>query len=225
MKLILVLLFIQCSTYAENRRKDTMDIVTIGGERNAYGFGLRISYLTFGFFFQGGESELGKKDLGDGYGLRGGSLSSYHSQQLIFGVLGGETYYSGEPVRDDKGEIVLEEKIPKVLNSRDNLKSHKVRYLNFYSDPPEERTKRNKEKVKKKIAKDLVEKLNDPTLLSYLPTEKKKPNGYGNNFPFQVEIFLGTHYGLRLGFNIAEFLDFVLGFTTLDILEDDENNE
>ena len=42
---------------------------------------------------------------------------------------------------------------------------------------------------------------------------------------YQVEIFLGTYAAVRLGFNFAEVLDFVLGIFSIDILEDDVMGE
>lgn len=193
----------------------------MGIENPGYGFGIRISYLTFGFIFQGGESLPGKKDLGSGYGLRGGDFGKYHSQQLVFGILGGESFYSGDPLLDENGNFLEDEGIVQTASGRSNLKSVKVKYLNFYSDPPKERQKRNREAIKGMIAKQIGNKINDPSLLAYIPQDPKKPNGYSSNYPYQIEIYFGAYYGFRLGFNLAEFLDLILGTTTIDILKDD----
>lgn len=40
---------------------------------------------------------------------------------------------------------------------------------------------------------------------------------------FSVQASIGIHYGLRAGLNVDEVLDFVLGWTTLDILGDDRS--
>jgi hypothetical protein len=40
---------------------------------------------------------------------------------------------------------------------------------------------------------------------------------------FQTEIAVGFWAGFRLGFNLAEFMEFFTGFTTLDFMHDDEN--
>ena len=40
--------------------------------------------------------------------------------------------------------------------------------------------------------------------------------------PLTIEASYGFGIGGRIGFNIAEFFDFLLGFTTFDIMEDDE---
>ncbi|MEI7945653.1 MAG: hypothetical protein WCJ02_03105 [bacterium] len=37
-----------------------------------------------------------------------------------------------------------------------------------------------------------------------------------------VQMSVGFYYGVRVGVNLAEVLDFVLGWTTLDLMEDDK---
>ncbi|MCB1137598.1 MAG: hypothetical protein KDK23_02540 [Leptospiraceae bacterium] len=44
----------------------------------------------------------------------------------------------------------------------------------------------------------------------------------GYNSLFQVEFSLGLYGGIRAGINLAEIADFLIGFTTLDILDDDK---
>lgn len=220
--LFIVLFLIQCSTtYAYNRKKDFYDIFTIGVEDPSYGTAFRIGPLLFGILFVGGETEPGKKDIGKGYGLRGGSIDKYFSQQLVFGLLGGETFYSGTPKLDETKKPVELFGIPAVEDERDNKKSHKVKYLSFYNDPPSERQNRQKKEVRKYIIDKALQASSDPTLLAYIPPENPKPYGYPTSYLFQIEIMLGLHYGTRFGFNFAEFFDFFLGLTTLDILDDD----
>ncbi|MCW7492543.1 hypothetical protein ND861_09585 [Leptospira sp. 2 VSF19] len=40
--------------------------------------------------------------------------------------------------------------------------------------------------------------------------------------PVKLEASLGIHYGIRFGFNVTELLDLLIGFTTFDLLNDDE---
>lgn len=219
--LLLMISLQNCATYWDNRRKDFQDIFTLGVENPGYGAGFRFSFLSIGFHFQGGESELGKKDKGEGYGLRGGCLGKYHSQQLVFGFLGGESFYSGEPTLDENGEPDLVENIPVLADERNNLKSHKLKYLQFYKDPPRERRNRDKEKIRKTIVLETIEKSGNNDYYNYLPAEKKKPYGYPQSYLYQLEFFGGAYVSLRAGVNFAEFLDFLLGFTTYDLLNDD----
>ncbi len=218
---VFVLFLTSCSTYWSYRKKDLQDTVTLGLENPSYGFGIRIGYLPLGIFFMGGETSIGKKDKGEGVGIRGGGVGKYSSNQLLFGFLGGEMFYFGDPLLSEKGEVILEEKVISTASQRDNLKSFNVKYIKIFSDPPRERQKRNKEKTKEIIVKKLIEKNKDPSLLAYLPEKPKKPFGYPSTYPFQIEIFGGVYYSFRLGINLSELLDFILGFTTYDFLEDD----
>ena len=221
---ILLFFCIDCATYWNNRRKDLQDVITIGAEKPVYGFSLKLAPVHAGFLFVGGETEPGKKDLGDGAGLRGGSFSSYFSQQLVFGWLGGETFYSGELELNDEGKIQYENKIPFVKEPRDNIKSHDLKYIDIIRDPPKNRAKRKKEEVRRVIIKKALEDNPNasPTVLSYLPKENPKPFGYPSSYLYQIEITIGLYGGVRFGFNPAELLDFVLGFTTYDLYDDDK---
>jgi hypothetical protein len=219
-----IFIFLNCSTYSYHRRKDLQDIATFGIEKPGLGIGLRISVLPLGLFFQGGETSPGKKDKGEGYGLRGGSFGKYYTQQLVFGAFGGETFHFGEPVLSEDGSPILEDSVIQTGSERDNLKSYNLKYLKIFTDPPKERQKRSKEKIKRTIAEQLYEKKPKPELLSYLPKESKKPKGYPGEYKYQFEVFLGMYYGVRIGINFSELVDFLLGFTTLDILGDDVEN-
>jgi len=219
--ILMIFLFHNCSTYLQYRKKDLQDVVTLGLEKPGYGLGMRISVVPIGFYFQGGETAPGKQDKGEGYGLRGGNFSKYTSQQLVFGFLGGETFFSGNPKLSENGEPIKEDTVIQTESDRDNLKSYNVKYLKIFLDPPKERQKRDKEKAKKFIADSLLKKNPNPALLAYLPVESKKPNGYPSEYKYQVEIFFSLYYGFRVGINFSELVDFLLGFTTLDILEDD----
>lgn len=221
--LLSLFFFLDCATYWGNRRKDLQDIVTVGVEKPIYGVGFKLAPVHVGFLFVGGETEPGKKDLGSGVGLRGGSFSSYFSQQLVFGWLGGETFYSGELELDDEGKVQYENKIPIVKEVRDNIKSYNVKYIDIIRDPPKDRKKRQKEEVRKVIIKKALEENPNasPTLLAYIPKDNPKPFGYPKSYLYQIEMTLGIYGGIRIGFNPAELLDFVLGFTTYDLYDDD----
>jgi hypothetical protein len=218
-----IFFFLDCSTYWNNRRKDLQDVFTLGVEKPVYGFNVKLAPLNIGFLFVGGETEPGKKDLGSGIGVRGGSFSSYLSQQLVFGWLGGETFYSGELELTEEGKMQYENKIPLVKIPRDNIKSHSLKYISLLSDPPKDRKKRQKDEARKEIVQGLLnENPNaDPAFLAYIPKENPKPSGYPKTYIYQIELAIGIYAGIRIGFNPAELLDFVLGFTTYDLYNDD----
>lgn len=217
------------------------DVFTIGVETPGYGAGVRIGPLAAGFVFQGGESAPGKRDLGKGYGLRGGYFGSYRSQQLIFGILGGDTFFplevetqtsETEPPETISSETTEElknledsktpgDQVPEFLNERYNIKSQKLRYLSFYNIPVAERRRKKKEEFYKRfIEKQNLDK-NDPAVQNALQNFNKRKDGYPRSFLYQIEVYLGIYAGLRIGFNPMELLDFLIGFTGLDLLEDD----
>lgn len=231
--LVSSLLFQDCATYWKNRRNDLADVFTAGVEDPGYGGGLRLGPLAMGFVFQGGESKLGLRDLGQGYGLRGGRLGKYHSQQLIFGILGGEKFYSKHSIPkipeelqqkppDEEEKYKPKDEVPILPSERDNAKSIDMRYLVFYHIPIEKRAAAKKEAYRKKILEDLYSETGEENPLDAIPEKpNQKPDGYPKAFLFQTEMYLGLHYGIRVGFNVAELADFVLGWTTWDILDDD----
>lgn len=220
--LLLASLSIQCATYWKNRKNDFQDIVTVGVETPMYGAAVKLGPIPIGFLFQGGESEMGKRDLGRGVGLRGGELGSYHSQQLVFGILGGESFFSGYPVMDEKGNWMVDKKgIAFTENERANIKSFKMRYISHFNDPVKDRKKRKKETFQRELTKDLIKLTGKEEFAVYLPKQDEKPYGYPPGFVWNVEIAVGAYGGGRFGFNISEALDFLVGFTTLDMLDDD----
>ena len=83
-------------------------MIQIGVESPVYGAGVRLGPIPLGLYFAGGESEVGARDLGEGYGLRGGDFGKYHSQALVYTFLGGENFYSGEPLRTDEKKIIID---------------------------------------------------------------------------------------------------------------------
>lgn len=55
----------------------------------------------------------------------------------------------------------------------------------------------------------------------YVPFVMNRPWGWTPTYFTQIEIAVGALGTIRLGFNPGELLDFVLGWTTLDIFKDD----
>ncbi|ABJ77731.1 hypothetical protein IQB76_12995 [Leptospira borgpetersenii serovar Hardjo-bovis] len=237
--------FINCATYFQNRKNDLKDIFTLGAETPGYGAGLRIGPLAAGFVFQGGESAPGKRDLGKGYGLRSGYFGLYRSQQLIFGILGGDTFFpleaetqtseteetsetispaTAEELKSLKNSKTPGDLVPEFLNERYNIKSQKLRYLSFYNIPVAERRKRKKEEFYKKFIEEQNFDRNDPAVQNALQTFNKRKDGYPKSFLYQIEVYFGIYVGLRIGFNPAELLDFLVGLAGLDLLEDDTAN-
>lgn len=241
------LIVIDCSTYWSHRKKDLADVFTAGIETPGYGVGVRLGPLATGFVFQGGESEPGKRDLGTGYGLRGGAYGPYRSQQLIFGFLGGEKFHSmpstesspqkeenkttpGSNSQKDSNFLLLPEApeseqdpnpTPELSDERLNSKSYEIRYLRFYNNPVSERRKAKKEAFFRKYLESLDPQKRNEAIQTFLAQNPKNKDDYPSAFLFEVELYISIRYGIRLGFNFGEFLDFLLGFAGIDLMEDD----
>ncbi|EOQ95526.1 hypothetical protein LEP1GSC195_1778 [Leptospira wolbachii serovar Codice str. CDC] len=54
--------------------------------------------------------------------------------------------------------------------------------------------------------------------------ESKRKVAYCNS-PVKIEGSLGLYFGVRFGFNLSELLDLITGYSTLDMLNDDETEE
>lgn len=197
-----------------------------------------------------GETKISLKDKSivkfnhyNGFGLRGGSFGQYHSNQVVFGVLGGESFYTPNFLSKsdcsylEKDKQFEEFKIYEVnetneelflyLKERNYLKSFDLKYVNIFNEKPKDRQKSQKEKVLRDFIKDYVEQKKDSNpeqvaeLQNYLPKEKLKPFGYSKTYLYQIEFTIGIYYGIRFGFNPSELLDFLLGITTYDLNDDD----
>ena len=218
--LLLFFSFSNCATYWGNRKNDLKDILTIGVERKGFGTGLRLGPLAAGLVFQGG-SERKLSLAATGYGLRGGHFGKYYSRQLIFGILGGETFYAGEIDEETLNLAIEDNEIPVSPDERDNLKSFRVRYFSLYHSPLPERKKQKKEEFQRAFADYLIKKTGDNSLKKMIPEKSYKTNGYPPSYPYELDFYAGIYYGIRLGINISEILDFIFGFTGYDLLDDD----
>ncbi len=69
--------------------------------------------------------------------------------------------------------------------------------------------------------------------LEFIPEDDYRRKTYGVGSPgreenvfwaqwLSVQLSVGFYYGVRAGVNLAEVIDFMLGWTTLDLLEDDK---
>jgi hypothetical protein len=218
--LIITSLFVQCKT-VEKKKNDLSDIGTLGLEKSVYGLAFRAGPLPVGFLFSGGSSTELSTETINGVGLRGGQWDTYYSKQLIFGFGGGESFFSAELSKNEKGEILYLKKIPISTVERSNLKSYVVKYVDIFHDPPKDRQKRQKKAVQKYVFEKLSAGMDTTAFEPYLPKEDPKPKGYPDTYIYQFEIVLGVYGGLRLGFNLAELADFLTGMVGIDLLEDD----
>lgn len=160
---------------------------------------------------------------------------------MIFGILGGDTFFpleadkqtsetestettsseTTEELKNLEDSKIPGDQVPEFLNERYNIKSQKLRYLSFYNIPVAERRRKKKEEFYKRFIEKQNLDRNDPAVQNALQNFNKRKDGYPRSFLYQIEVYLGIYAGLRIGFNPMELLDFLVGFTGLDLLEDD----
>ncbi|HMW05014.1 MAG TPA: hypothetical protein PK079_05690 [Leptospiraceae bacterium] len=195
----------QCSSikgYLINRGNDFIDIVNIGFEDNIYGGGIYIDSIMFGLAY-------GAKDS-SGVGLRFGHLGMYQSndsESNNFLKAGSEN----GPCRDSRygtfGQLQFlffatsnyhePRSIIMVRNYRKNIAFMNVLLYGA---------------SKRDSSKGL--------LLCY--RGKKYHTIIRDSYVvLPMEVSFGLYYGIRLGFNPHELLDFIVGIFGFDLLDDD----
>ncbi len=207
--IIIILLFLShcqsVANYLQYRAYDFRDMFTIGVEKNVAGGSFFI--WCFGAGLQYGSE-------GNGYGIRGGSLGEY------------KTGYSGEipPYLD-----YSQSKIKPIRSIPVSFKFHINYGSSIIWENSLENIGLNSEYIRTKDkAYSLVNHFYIP-FFPMLPGDcERDPEfcrlsklGRKCEMPLQIEGSLGLYYGLRLGFNFYEALDFITGIFGADILEDD----
>ncbi|MBE7438373.1 MAG: hypothetical protein HS115_07975 [Spirochaetales bacterium] len=199
--LIVFALLLQCqSTYWQNRGRDAMDILTVEGSTGNYGAALRLGPLKFGAHY---------KSPGVAYGLRGGSLDSYYTAEFAALFMGAD-YYSSAPPSD---LLPAEKKDKDQAATATGILSGPVKEAPPVSDALTAR--RGKEF-----------RARSPFGTS-IPLQKSRRLLYNRKelaplyYYTQLEITLGLYAGLKIGLNLGELLDFLLGFVGIDIMADD----
>lgn len=199
--LILFLLsFSNCASfqnYLSNRALDFTDILTLGGEVNTYGG----SAWLWCF---GGGVQLG--EFGDGWGMRNGYIGKYRT--------GGNKKLGKLKMGNSFLLMNSQEHIPEAYTTKRSMKK-KYTHANFLFILPAN--------------------LNGGGYYRYSNTPNSSNNNsnyyaYSNSTtlpmlchaPVNVEFSFGLGVGGRVGINFSEIFDFILGFTTFDIMEDDE---
>jgi hypothetical protein len=79
----------------------------------------------------------------------------------------------------------------------------------------------------------MIPMISNNFVMEFIPEDDYRNKAYGVSSPgreekvywaqwLSVQASVGFYYSLRVGVNLAETLDFVLGWTTLDLMEDDK---
>ncbi|MCB1179121.1 MAG: hypothetical protein KDK36_16160, partial [Leptospiraceae bacterium] len=179
--------FINCSSvqrYAYNRGLDFLDIFHLGVEKNIYGVSANVDSLVVGLQYRK-ESK--------GFGSRYGCLGFYSSSKKvkIYGHVKW-THYSFKIIENVGNSNFINN--TEYHESMSNLKRCKHKKINqFIFTLLNDRYSQINEcqKTENCIVNSDVRRIS----YSFLP----------------IELSLGAHYGIRIGINTSEFVDFIYG--------------
>jgi len=197
----LLIFLLQCqSTYWQNRGRDAMDILTIEGSTGNYGAAVRIGPLKFGAHY---------KSPGKAYGLRGGSVSSHYTAEFAALFMGAD-YYTSAPLDD-------------LLPTKKKEKEETPTATGILSGPEKE-TLPESDALTARRGKEFRARSPFGTKI---PLQKTRRLLYNRKelaplyYYTQLELTAGFYGGVKIGLNLGELLDFLLGFIGLDIMADD----
>ncbi|MBP7281328.1 MAG: hypothetical protein KBA66_07125 [Leptospiraceae bacterium] len=212
---VFLLFYSNCSSlqdYAKNRAYDVRDIFNIGVEENVYGVSAGIDVLQFGLKFDRNAKT---------YGLRYGHLGEY---------LLAENYYpfNSTAIIREKLNVYLctFNKDSKKWVASDNLNGTSLIFFTAtlsmsYHKPLEPIKIRNANKNTYFIFKFIGCKICPPTGICAKNGDRYSFFYRDSYVYLPMEASFGLHYGIRLGFNPHELLDFLVGIFGFDLLDDD----
>lgn len=200
---IILFLTLQCASvgkYFKDRAYDARDVINIGLEKDIYGV------RAFGFGIQHGHNAKG-------IGMRYGHLGFYKpgAKQNMFMHM---QYPSGFKIRQTLyfGDSIISfnsfyHKAIGKIKTR-NINKRRIIALFYFSRPRGTTLKFSKSERPDEIIIDDKAVTNE--------------NFYNLSYEkFSFELSLGMYLGFRIGLNLDELADFIVGFLGFDILEDD----
>lgn len=209
--LSLILIELNCSTYLQNRKKDSLDIITFELHDKSYGINTRISFLQLGIFYQ--------NNTNNNFGIKNGIIGNLDHNNFSLLFLGSEHF---------KGKKIIEnpewEKELKKIQENPNYDLQKIpEELKQYYLKKETIKKENLENQKRNKFYDVY--LPFGTIKPLKESQqvfKKKENFSSLTFYTDIQIKIALYYGVTIGFNIGEFIDFLAGIFNVDLFKDDE---
>ncbi|MCB1172772.1 MAG: hypothetical protein KDK39_04365 [Leptospiraceae bacterium] len=218
--LLLLSGLIHCSTpYLKNRLHDAADIVTIEGQRDSYGAALHAGPLALGVAWKSQQYQA--------IGLRGGEWGAYNSAGFTALAFGSD-YFTEQPVdfnqewksklqksTVDTHESVLERGAGASINLTTN---NAIGLETLPIDTAEPSLARQRGKTYRlRLPFGTVQ----PAYTSKTLLKDDKIEWAPAWFYTRLELQAGAWLGFRAGFNVGELLDFLVGWTTVDLYNDD----
>jgi len=215
---LLVLLFtISCSSpYLRNRGHDALDVFTVEFQTRSYGASVRAGPVKLGLSY--------KSPNGLDVGLRGGDFGRHSSAEFTAIAIGAD-YFQKNPLTD------LMDKQQKTPTDQKADKDKKDNTPPAIETPESEAaTETPRLPVALPALRDKEFRARSPFGTTIALQKKtallKKPGNFAPlTYYTGIEVSLGLFFGIRIGLNPVEFLDAVVGWTTLDLFGDDEPYE
>lgn len=192
----------------QNRKNDLQDIVSLEIHTKTYGISGRVSFLQLGLLYQSQNHKT--------YGIRN-TVGKLDKEQFSLLLLGREKY---QGIQIEENEI--EKKVKDPNFKIENLTEKEKKEIAEYFKKKNEIQKENSELQLRNKFYDVyfpfgtTKKLKDSN-----PVLKDKKN-FAPLFVYtDINFSFGLYIGFSFGFNFGEFLDFILGLFTIDLLNDD----
>lgn len=207
-------LFSCSSLYWSNRADDLADVFTAEVYENAYGVSVRAGPLKVGAFYQDPDSPS--------YGIRGGHAGTHYTggfTALIFG----SDYFDTVPFSQrmkEKSKKAKDESPTVSLFPTGESSDGNSDVPGTGADPVP--GQRGKTYLARSPFGTVESAEKSPSLLKTQGFNGRLKDRFAPAYYYtQLEISVAAYYGVTLGINFGELADFILGFFTIDIMDDD----
>lgn len=199
--LISLFFFTSCSSlYLNQRARDTADILTLEFQTKSYGASIRTGPLKLGLHQ--------KSKNGLAAGLRGGTFDSFDDQEFSLLFLGSDQFLDVKSSSDTNQNQNLKTELDQLTQKKqeiiDSIPSLiKLRKKDFEARSP------FGTRIPFHKAKPILK-------------ESKTKNRFAPAHHFTaIEATVGIYFGLKVGFNIGELIDWCVGWVGFDLFSDD----
>lgn len=212
--IIIFFLVTACSgPYLKNRARDFADIATLEVQTKSYGASVRVGPLQAGLSY--------KSPKGRAYGLRGGHFGRHNTAEFT-AVIFGADYFASRPMKKLMNDGIPEEDknkqaiLPSSASSEDTELLEELTAQTGGYENIKIIGQRNKAYQARTPFGTTIPLLKKKSVL-------KKKEGFAPPYYFtQIDVSIGLYYGIRMGVNVGELLDFFLGWFKIDLYNDDE---
>lgn len=224
LKFMICMFIVNCSSpYVKNRSRDFVDVFTFEMQTESYGAALYAGPAALGIDY--------KSQNGKAAGLRGGQIGSYNSAGFTALAFGSD-YLTPSKIDFDavwkpkikKNESKVNEttKTNDVDDALDALEGDETlvndEIVTGKQSDSESLLVLRKKAFQARVPFGTIR----PAYLNKDLFKNKKTRWAPAYYFTRLELQLGLYFGVRIGINPGEFLDFLFGFFTADMYDDDE---